>query len=99
MKRRTFWVGGWVGGWLTYSLVEVGDEGVEEVGFSHHVTVEDDEELARGPFIQDGVVEVAGLKRGKKEKERVGGWFDWVEKEQGVTMRCCGLLVGGWVGR
>ena len=32
---------------------------------------------------------------------KVGGWVvgGWVEEEAAVGMRCCGSLVGGWVGR
>lgn len=59
-----------MGGCRTYAHVEVGDHGVEEVGLADHVTVEDDQELARGVaggallarlLAQDGVVQVAGL--------------------------------------
>ena len=26
----------------------------------------------------------------------MGGWVGWIEQEQAVGMRCCGLWVGGW---
>ena len=29
----------------------------------------------------------------------MGGWVGrWVEEEQAVGMRCCGVCMGGWVG-
>ena len=28
----------------------------------------------------------------------MGGWVGWVEEDEEVRMRCCGLGLGGWVG-
>jgi hypothetical protein len=45
----------------TYPRVEVRNQGIQEVGLRHHVAIKDDEELARRPLIENGIVQVPGL--------------------------------------
>ena len=46
-------------------------------------------------LVQVGVHVLEDLFEGKW----VGGWVGWVEENEAVGIRCCGLLGGGWVER
>ena len=100
------WVGGWVGGWVTYlgneggAFAQVHDRHSWESSFSpggafrvHGFKKE--EELSR-PIGTIGDQTQVGKRLFGGAWGRVGGW---VEEEEAVGMRCCGFLVGGWVGR
>ena len=89
-------VGKWVGGlYLAQVAVELSRE-TEGAGGATHGRGDEVVEVAVG-----GVDE---LERAEADVVQglfgwVGGWVGWVEEEQAVGMRCCGLGVGGWVGR
>ena len=96
------YTGGWVGGWVdgTYR------SGVEVAHFLHLVP---HSFRGEGGKLEEGALgALPAQARDPPSAELVdtsavlggwvGGWVGWVEEEQVVGMRCCGLLRGGWVG-
>ena len=80
--------GGWeVGGWLGRTCTDHASSNEGCVG--HYPFSGEGEGL--GEFLHVDAVFVGGW---------VGGWVGgrWVEENEVVQMRCCGLGVGGWVG-